>query len=126
MSGGRDNPHFTNGDPSIAISDVLKAGPAEGKLMINDRVISANSVSLEGIAADRQRPERQPRVLPHNVHQWDAHAVVETHICHVELLQVRVAGKGQYHALSHACVSCHRQHLELWGTIAMQDFEVQR
>ena len=33
VSGGRDNPHFTNGDPSIAISDVLKAGPAEGKLL---------------------------------------------------------------------------------------------
>merc|ERR1719474_2650615 len=49
VSGGRDNPHFTNGDTSIAISDVLKAGPAEGKLMINDRVISANSVSLEGV-----------------------------------------------------------------------------
>merc|ERR1719410_1380758 len=49
VSGGRDNPHFTNGDPSIAISDVLKAGAAEGKLMINDRVISANSVSLEGV-----------------------------------------------------------------------------
>ena len=32
VSGGRDNPHFTTGDPSIAISDVLKAGPAEGKL----------------------------------------------------------------------------------------------
>ncbi|GFS72827.1 hypothetical protein NPIL_230311, partial [Nephila pilipes] len=32
VSGGRDNPIFTNGDPSIAISDVLKAGPAEGKL----------------------------------------------------------------------------------------------
>ena len=32
VSGGRDNPHFANGDPSIAISDVLKAGPAEGKL----------------------------------------------------------------------------------------------
>merc|ERR1719266_2915696 len=49
VSGGRDNPHFTNGDPSIAISDVLKAGPAEGKLLINDRVISANNVSLEGV-----------------------------------------------------------------------------
>merc|ERR1719228_2170061 len=49
VSGGRDNPHFTNGDPSIAISDVLKAGPAEGKLMINDRVISANNASLEGV-----------------------------------------------------------------------------
>ncbi|GIX96416.1 hypothetical protein CDAR_17891, partial [Caerostris darwini] len=32
VSGGRDNLIFTNGDPSIAISDVLKAGPAEGKL----------------------------------------------------------------------------------------------
>lgn len=32
MSGGRDSPHFANGDPSVAISDVLKAGPAEGKL----------------------------------------------------------------------------------------------
>ena len=32
MSGGRDNPHFSSGDPSIAISDVLTAGPAEGRL----------------------------------------------------------------------------------------------
>lgn len=32
VSGGRDNPHFLHGDPSIAISDVLKAGPAENKL----------------------------------------------------------------------------------------------
>nr|XP_024216154.1 tight junction protein ZO-1-like isoform X2 [Halyomorpha halys] len=49
VSGGRDNPHFTNGDPSIAISDVLKAGPAEGKLLVNDRIMSANGVSLEGV-----------------------------------------------------------------------------
>jgi len=48
VSGGMDNPHFTTGDPSIAISDVLPGGPAEGKLVINDRVVSANSVSLEG------------------------------------------------------------------------------
>ncbi|KAK2721760.1 tight junction protein ZO-2-like isoform X3 [Artemia franciscana] len=49
VSGGRDNPHFTNGDPAIAISDVLKGGPAEGKLQINDRVLSANSVPLENV-----------------------------------------------------------------------------
>ncbi|XP_071746241.1 tight junction protein ZO-3 isoform X15 [Lepeophtheirus salmonis] len=49
VSGGRDNPHFTNGDASIAISDVLKSGPAEGKLLINDRVISANNISLENV-----------------------------------------------------------------------------
>ncbi|XP_049776224.1 tight junction protein ZO-1 isoform X5 [Schistocerca cancellata] len=49
VSGGRDNPHFANGDPAIAISDVLKAGPAEGKLQVNDRIISANGVSLENV-----------------------------------------------------------------------------
>ncbi|XP_023725943.1 tight junction protein ZO-1 isoform X4 [Cryptotermes secundus] len=49
VSGGRDNPHFTSGDPAIAISDVLKAGPAEGKLQVNDRIISANGVSLENV-----------------------------------------------------------------------------
>ncbi|KAG1660238.1 Tight junction protein ZO-1 [Nymphon striatum] len=49
VSGGRDNPHFMNGDPAIAISDVLRAGPAEGKLQVNDRVISANRVSLENV-----------------------------------------------------------------------------
>ncbi|XP_018354103.1 PREDICTED: tight junction protein ZO-1 [Trachymyrmex septentrionalis] len=48
VSGGCDNPHFTNGDPAIAISDVLKNGPAEGKLQVNDRIISANGKSLEG------------------------------------------------------------------------------
>lgn len=32
VSGGRDNPHFANGDPSIAVSDVLKGGPAEERL----------------------------------------------------------------------------------------------
>ena len=47
VSGGRDNPHFTNGDPSMAISDVLSDGPAREKLMVNDRVISANGISLE-------------------------------------------------------------------------------
>ncbi|XP_065220947.1 tight junction protein ZO-2 isoform X3 [Planococcus citri] len=49
VSGGRDNPHFANGDPSIAVSDVLKAGPAEGKLMVNDRITSANGISLENV-----------------------------------------------------------------------------
>lgn len=49
VSGGRDNPHFMGGDPSIAISDVLKAGPAEGKLQVNDRVVSANGLSLENV-----------------------------------------------------------------------------
>lgn len=33
VSGGRDNPHFSSGEPSIAISDVLKGGPADGRLL---------------------------------------------------------------------------------------------
>ncbi|CAG7818080.1 unnamed protein product [Allacma fusca] len=49
VSGGRDNPHFANGDPAIAISDVLKSGPAEGKLLVNDRILSANGISLENV-----------------------------------------------------------------------------
>ncbi|GFO31765.1 tight junction protein zo-1 [Plakobranchus ocellatus] len=49
VSGGRDSPHFANGDPSVAISDVLKAGPAEGKLQINDRIVTVNGTSLENV-----------------------------------------------------------------------------
>uniref|UniRef100_A0A1B0CKN4 Putative tight junction n=1 Tax=Lutzomyia longipalpis TaxID=7200 RepID=A0A1B0CKN4_LUTLO len=49
VSGGRDNPHFANGDPSIAVSDVLKGGPAEERLQVNDRIISVNGVSLENV-----------------------------------------------------------------------------
>ncbi|CAL8124212.1 unnamed protein product [Orchesella dallaii] len=49
VSGGCDNPHFANGDPAIAISDVLKGGPAQGKLQINDRIISANGISLDNV-----------------------------------------------------------------------------
>ncbi|OQV26205.1 Tight junction protein ZO-1 [Hypsibius exemplaris] len=50
VSGGRDNPHFENGDPSIAVSDVLKAGPAEGRLFINDIIVSVNGTNLENVS----------------------------------------------------------------------------
>ena len=33
VSGGFDSPYFANGDPSIVISDVLRYGPAEGRLL---------------------------------------------------------------------------------------------
>ncbi|GBM98675.1 Tight junction protein ZO-1 [Araneus ventricosus] len=49
VSGGKDNAQFSNGDPAITISDVLKAGPAEGKLLIGDRLVSANGISLENV-----------------------------------------------------------------------------
>ncbi|ESO89731.1 hypothetical protein LOTGIDRAFT_88979, partial [Lottia gigantea] len=53
VSGGVDSPHFANGDPSIAISDVLRAGPAEGKLQVNDRINSVNNISLENVDHSR-------------------------------------------------------------------------
>ncbi|KAL4713028.1 hypothetical protein ACJJTC_014662, partial [Scirpophaga incertulas] len=46
---GRDNPHFASGDPSIAVSDVLRGGPAEDKLQVNDRIVSVNGVPLENV-----------------------------------------------------------------------------
>ncbi|KAK9883620.1 hypothetical protein WA026_001793 [Henosepilachna vigintioctopunctata] len=49
VSGGRDNPHFASGDPSIAVSDVLASGPAERILQVNDRIISVNGVSLQNV-----------------------------------------------------------------------------
>ncbi|XP_059051830.1 tight junction protein ZO-1-like isoform X3 [Achroia grisella] len=49
VSGGRDNPHFASGDPSIAVSDVLRGGPAEDKLQVNDRIASVNGVPLENV-----------------------------------------------------------------------------
>ncbi|KAI6207689.1 hypothetical protein M3Y96_00035600 [Aphelenchoides besseyi] len=56
ISGGRDNPHFvSNRDPhyiiasdhSIAVTDVIPNGPAFGLVQVNDRIVSANGVSLE-------------------------------------------------------------------------------
>ncbi|KAI5645821.1 PDZ domain (Also known as DHR or GLGF) domain-containing protein [Phthorimaea operculella] len=49
VSGGRDNPHFASGDPSIAVSDVIRGGPAEDKLQVNDRILSVNGVPLENV-----------------------------------------------------------------------------
>eukprot|EP00081_Caenorhabditis_elegans_P000473 NP_001021686.1 ZO-1 (Zonula Occludens tight junctional protein) Ortholog [Caenorhabditis elegans] len=49
ISGGRDNPHFTSGDPVVVISDVVPNGPAWGLLQVNDRILSANQVSFENI-----------------------------------------------------------------------------
>uniref|UniRef100_A0A915BRN7 Tight junction protein ZO-3 n=1 Tax=Parascaris univalens TaxID=6257 RepID=A0A915BRN7_PARUN len=47
VSGGRDNPHFTSGDPAVVVSDVVPTGPAWGLVQVNDRILSANGVSLE-------------------------------------------------------------------------------
>ncbi|XP_018411155.1 PREDICTED: tight junction protein ZO-2-like isoform X2 [Nanorana parkeri] len=49
VSGGRDNPHFNNGDNSIVISDVLLGGPADGCLHENDRVLMVNGTPLDNV-----------------------------------------------------------------------------
>ncbi|KAM6468336.1 tight junction protein 2 isoform 1-T1 [Liasis olivaceus] len=50
VSGGRDNPHFQNGETSIVVSDVLAGGPADGLLQENDRVIMVNGTPMENVA----------------------------------------------------------------------------
>ncbi|XP_070794732.1 tight junction protein ZO-2 [Pituophis catenifer annectens] len=50
VSGGRDNPHFENGETSIVVSDVLAGGPADGLLQENDRVIMVNGTPMENVA----------------------------------------------------------------------------
>ncbi|XP_074984848.1 tight junction protein 2 isoform X5 [Caretta caretta] len=49
VSGGRDNPHFENGETSIVISDVLPGGPADGLLQENDRVVMVNGTLMENV-----------------------------------------------------------------------------
>ncbi|XP_065716717.2 tight junction protein 2 isoform X2 [Patagioenas fasciata] len=49
VSGGRDNPHFENGETSIVISDVLLGGPADGLLQENDRVVIVNGTPMENV-----------------------------------------------------------------------------
>ncbi|XP_069481873.1 tight junction protein ZO-2-like isoform X2 [Ambystoma mexicanum] len=49
ISGGRDNPHFTNGENSIVISEVLMGGPAEGLLQENDRLVMVNGTLLDNV-----------------------------------------------------------------------------
>uniref|UniRef100_A0A0F7Z507 Tight junction protein ZO-2 n=1 Tax=Crotalus adamanteus TaxID=8729 RepID=A0A0F7Z507_CROAD len=49
VSGGRDNPHFENGETSIVVSDVLAGGPADGLLQENDRVMMVNGTPMENV-----------------------------------------------------------------------------
>ncbi|XP_029468722.1 tight junction protein ZO-2-like isoform X2 [Rhinatrema bivittatum] len=49
VSGGRDNPHFKNGETSIVISDVLAGGPADGLLQENDHVVMVNGTLMDNV-----------------------------------------------------------------------------
>uniref|UniRef100_A0A4W3GPF4 Tight junction protein ZO-2 n=1 Tax=Callorhinchus milii TaxID=7868 RepID=A0A4W3GPF4_CALMI len=51
ISGGRDKPNPANGDPAILVTDVVPQGPAFGKMMINDKIIMVNGVSMENVTS---------------------------------------------------------------------------
>ncbi|KAL7988718.1 hypothetical protein Chor_007637 [Crotalus horridus] len=48
VSGGRDNPHFENGETSIVVSDVLAGGPADGLLQTGKGLWSSENPSPIG------------------------------------------------------------------------------
>lgn len=66
VSGGRDNPHFENGETSIVISDVLPGGPADGLLQENDRVVMVNGTPMEDVLHSFavQQLKKAERLLP--------------------------------------------------------------
>ncbi|KAE9550890.1 hypothetical protein FO519_005893 [Halicephalobus sp. NKZ332] len=47
ISGGRDNPLFISGDPSIVVQEIVPSGPAAGLVQVGDRILEANGVKLE-------------------------------------------------------------------------------
>ncbi|XP_069818680.1 tight junction protein ZO-3 isoform X2 [Dendropsophus ebraccatus] len=51
ISGGRDRPSRTNGDNSVIVSDVVRGGPADGKLQTRDHIVMVNGVSMENVTS---------------------------------------------------------------------------
>ncbi|XP_043909819.1 tight junction protein ZO-3 [Protopterus annectens] len=51
VSGGRDKPSSADGDPSVIISDVVRGGPADGRLQTRDRIVMVNAVSMIGVTS---------------------------------------------------------------------------
>ncbi|XP_069784994.1 tight junction protein ZO-3-like isoform X2 [Narcine bancroftii] len=49
ISGGKDKPNSSTGEPAIVVSDVIPSGPAEGKILIKDRIVMVNGVPLENV-----------------------------------------------------------------------------
>ncbi|XP_062888680.1 tight junction protein ZO-3-like isoform X1 [Mobula hypostoma] len=49
ISGGRDKPNSSTGETAILVSDVIPSGPAEGKILIKDRIVMVNGVSMENV-----------------------------------------------------------------------------
>ncbi|XP_078525190.1 tight junction protein ZO-3 isoform X3 [Lissotriton helveticus] len=51
ISGGRDRPVGREGDNSVIVSDVVRGGPADGRLQTRDRIVMVNGVSMENVAS---------------------------------------------------------------------------
>ncbi|XP_041061062.1 tight junction protein ZO-3-like isoform X1 [Carcharodon carcharias] len=49
ISGGKDKPNISTGETAILVSDVVRSGPAEGKILIKDRIVMVNGVSMENV-----------------------------------------------------------------------------
>ncbi|XP_078280418.1 tight junction protein ZO-3-like [Rhinoraja longicauda] len=49
ISGGKDKPSSSTGETAILVSDVVPSGPANGKILIKDRIVMVNGVSLENV-----------------------------------------------------------------------------
>ncbi|KAG9480664.1 hypothetical protein GDO78_012239 [Eleutherodactylus coqui] len=51
VSGGRDRPSRTDGDNAVIVSDVVRGGPADGRLQTRDRIVMVNGVSMENVTS---------------------------------------------------------------------------
>ncbi|XP_067824256.1 tight junction protein ZO-3-like isoform X2 [Heptranchias perlo] len=49
ISGGKDKPNSSTGETAILVSDVVRSGPAEGKILMKDRIVMVNGVSMENV-----------------------------------------------------------------------------
>uniref|UniRef100_A0A8C5M2T3 Tight junction protein 3 n=1 Tax=Leptobrachium leishanense TaxID=445787 RepID=A0A8C5M2T3_9ANUR len=51
ISGGKDRPSGADGDNYVIVSDVVRGGPADGRLQTRDRIVMVNGVSMENVTS---------------------------------------------------------------------------
>ncbi|MEE6528235.1 hypothetical protein FKM82_030328 [Ascaphus truei] len=51
ISGGRDRPSGVDGNNSVIVSDVVRGGPADGRLQTRDCIVMVNGVSMDNVAS---------------------------------------------------------------------------
>uniref|UniRef100_A0A8C9TSJ7 Tight junction protein 3 n=1 Tax=Scleropages formosus TaxID=113540 RepID=A0A8C9TSJ7_SCLFO len=51
ISGGRDKPNPETGDTAVVVSDVVRNGPAAGRLHTRDQIVMVNGVSMENVTS---------------------------------------------------------------------------